>query len=81
MAHTNIHDSLHVQLQYPRTSTNTTSGRQYYRYITMGVVDQVERVFQKTTYLAKIFFALHKRGWGKWRNEFTYWVNKIVFES
>ena len=30
----------------------------------MGVVDQVERVYQKSSYLAKIFFALHKRGWG-----------------
>ena len=25
-----------ARLQYPRTSANTTSGRQYYRYITVG---------------------------------------------
>jgi len=31
----------------------------------MGVVDQVERVYQKTSYLAKIFFALHKCGCGQ----------------
>ena len=30
----------------------------------MGVVDQVEGVYQKIL-LAKIFLALHKRGWGQ----------------
>ena len=29
------------------------------------MVDQVERVYQKTSYLAKIVLALHKRGWGQ----------------
>ena len=31
----------------------------------MDVVDQVERVYPKNLIQEKIFFALHKRGWGQ----------------